>query len=181
MSKARTQRSVMMHTATRWLLCACGLLPAAACSQRAPVTMDNPELSAFVEMMMPRSIEIQKYLTRPRDFDGNEADDGLEIILAVNDSFEDPIKCVGEFQFELYTLRMASGDRLGERVAFWPVEVTDADGVRRYWDRLSRFYQFDLQFPSGVLPTGRYILNARLRTPTGEQLYDQYEFTQGGG
>ncbi|RMF82518.1 MAG: hypothetical protein D6744_06005 [Planctomycetota bacterium] len=148
------------------------------CSQRPPVTMDDPELRAFVDLMMPRSIEIQKYLTRPRDFDGNGVDDGIEIILAVNDSFDDPIKCVGEFHFELYTLRMASGDRLGERVAFWPVKVNDAEAVRQYWDRMSRFFQFDLQFPDNVLPTGRYILTARLRTPTGEQLFDQYEFSQ---
>lgn len=157
---------------------ACAAL--AGCQDRgANVSLDNPELEAFVRLMMPARIEIQRFLTKPFDFEGTGDADGLEVILATLDSFDDPVKCVGTFHFELHTMRMASGDKLGKQIAFWPVTINSDKTLVQYWQRFSRFYRFPLKLSSGTLPKGRYILSARLITPTGEKLYDTYELTYG--
>ncbi len=148
------------------------------CQDRgADVQLDNPELAEFVRLIMPKTIEIQHYLTKPFDFEGTGDADGLEVILATFDSFDDPVKCVGTFHFELHTMRMASGDKLGKRVAFWQVTIDSDETLVQYWHRYSRYYCFPLKLSSGTLPPGRYILSARLVMPTGDKLFDDYEFT----
>jgi hypothetical protein len=151
----------------------------AGCSDRPPVKAGDPQMDAFVEVMMPRSIEIQRYLTRPVDFSGSGEADGIEVVLSAEDADQDPVKCVGAFQFELYTQRKASGDPLGTRLAHWPVDLNSTQQMKKNWDRVSRFYRFPLEF-DGKLPAGEYILTASLRTPTGESLFDQYGFTHDG-
>lgn len=156
------------------------LIGAGGCQGRcADVQPENPELAAFVRLMMPAEIEIQRYLTKPFDFEGTGDADGLEVILAALDSFGDPVKCVGTFHFELHAMRMASGDKLGKQIARWPVTIDSDKTLVQYWHRYSRYYRFPLKLRSGTLPPGRYILSARLITPTGERLYDNYEFAHG--
>lgn len=157
------------------------LLGVLGCQQpNADLDLDNPELAAFVRLMMPTRIEIQHYLTKPFDFEGTGDADGLEVILAAHDSFGDPVKCVGTFHFELYKLRMASGDKRGKQTAFWPVTISSDKTLVQYWNRPTRFYRFPLKLAEGPLPPGRYILSARLITPTGDKLFDDYEFEYKG-
>jgi hypothetical protein len=149
--------------------------------ERAPVSPDNPELSAFIHILTPAKIEIQKYLTKPVSFAGNGDADGLEAIIEARDSFDDPVKVVGTFNFELSKMRRASGDKVGERVAFWTVKIDSPELIRQYWDGLARKYRFPLQLDQAPLPPGRYILNVRLLFPTGEKLMDEYEFAHEAG
>ena len=155
------------------------LLSAGCQGPAASVQLDNPELSAFVRLLMPAKIEIQHYLTKPFDFEGTGDADGLEVILTALDSFGDPVKCAGTFHFDLYTVRMASGDKLGKQIADWSATIKSDKTLVEYWDRYSRFYKFPLKLRSGKLPPGRYILNVCLITPTDDKLYDTYEFTHG--
>jgi hypothetical protein len=153
-----------------------------ACQQDSPdLRLDDPEMAAFVRLMMPREIEVQHYLTKPVSFadDGNA--DGLEVILAALDSFGDPVKVVGTFHFELHRVRMASADRLGERVALWKLEINSDETFTEYWVHLARWYRFPLQLDQGPLAPGRYILTVRLLSPTGEQLFDEYQFDHEAG
>lgn len=145
------------------------------------VAMDQSELEAYVRAMLPKRIEIRPYLTKPINFDGSGDADGLEVILEAFDRMKDPVKVAGTFQFELHTLRKASSDPLGQRIAFWPVEIRTDESFLTYWDRLARLYRFPLKLDSGPLSPGQYILSARLRVPTGETLFDQYEFKHEGG
>ena len=155
-------------------------LGAAGCQNHGgDLQADDPDLAEFVRLMMPAKIEIQHYLTKPFDFEGSGDADGLEVVVAALDSFGDPIKCVGTFHFELCTMRMASGDKLGEQVALWPVTINSDETLMRYWDRYSRYHEFPLKLGGGKLPPGRYILSARLVTPTGDKLFDDYAFTHG--
>ncbi len=171
---------------SRWivaasLVCLLGLAGTACEQKSTQVELDNPQLDAFVELIMPARIEIQHYLTRPFDFSGTGDADGLEVVLSVHDSFDDPVKCVGTFHFELYKMRMASGDKRGQRVDFWQVTIDADDTLVRYWDRVTRFYRFELQRSEGKLPPGRYILSVRLVTPTDKKLVDEYELAYGVG
>lgn len=155
------------------------LFCASGCQERRTVQPDNPELAAFMRLMMPAKIEIQHYLTKPFDFGGSGNPDGLEVILATLDAFGDPTKCVGTFHFELHTRRMASGDKLGKQIARWSATIDSDETLLEHWDRYSRYYIFHLKLASGTLPPEHYILSARLVTPTGEKLFDNYEFTYG--
>ena len=156
------------------------LIVATGCRQLGTdVRMDDPQLAAFVRLMMPAKIEIQHYLTKPYAFDDSPDVNGVEVILTTLDSFDDPIKSVGTFHFDLYTMRMASGDRLGEQVAHWPVTIDTDVTLLQYWDRLTHSYRFPLKLRNGKLPPGRYILNASLMTPAETKLFDSYEFRYG--
>ena len=165
------------------LLPAIGLLLAfSGCvADTADIQMDSPDMTAYVQLIMPTRIEIQRHWTKPVSFadDGNA--DGIEMILAAYDSFGDLTKVVGTLHFELHTRRMASADRLDKRVAFWSVELNSRRTLTEHWDPLARFYRFPLQLTATPLPPGRYILTARLVSPDDKRLVDQYEFTHQAG
>ena len=114
-----------------FLVTAC-LVPLSICacqSDRANVQLDEPELTALLRLLMPKEIEIQRYLTKPVSFAGDGNADGLEVILAALDPYGLPVKAAGAFQFELHHMRMASADRLGDRSAL-PVREHNAGRCR---------------------------------------------------
>lgn len=165
-----------------WNVCAgASVLLLAGCqAERAPISADSPELATFVNLMMPRKIEIQPYLTQPRSLDGSGNANGLEVILAAKDAFGDDVKCVGTFIVELYTQRLASGDKLGKRMGFWTIAINSEESQKAYWDRLSRFYNFKLELDAGRLEPGAYVLTVQLTPPTGDKLFSEYAFNHGG-
>ncbi len=157
-------------TWTPLLLCGCE-------AGTADLSADAPELQRFVRLVLPRRIEIQRYLTKPVQLDTGDDRDGIEVILQALDSFGDPVKCVGTFHFELREQRFASSDRLGRRIGFWKQTLDSDESIVMYWDRLSRFYRFPLQLRDTDLAPGAYVVTATLTTPTGDKLYDEYVFT----
>lgn len=170
--KRKLRRFSILSAATLVLTGVLGCQP-----NNAGVDTDNPQLDEFVRLMMPRKIEIQHYLTKPFDFGDAGDANGLEVVLSTLDSFGDSVKCVGTFNFELNTRRMSSGDKIGDRVAFWTITINSDESLVQYWDRLTRSYRFPLQLTEGILKPGRYVLTARLITPNDMRLYDEYEFT----
>jgi len=151
------------------LLTACGPKPTA-------ISTDQPELAAFVQLVLPARIEIQRYWTRPVNLAGSGAPDALEVIVSAYDSVGDSTKLVGKLNFELYTRRPASSDRLERRIGFWTVALDSKEALMRHWDSLARFYRFELQLPEPPLAPGRYILLVRLIIPGEKHLQDEYEF-----
>lgn len=149
-------------------------------SQQGQLSADNPELSQFISLVMPREIQIQRYLTKPVSVDKSGDLNGIEVILQALDSVRDPVKCVGTFHFELRTRRLASSDRLGKRIGFWKLDIRTTDAMAQYWDKLSRCYRFPLQLREGTVQPGQYVLTATLVLPTGDKLYDEYDFTHEG-
>jgi len=109
---------------------------------------------------------------------GDGSADALEVIVEARDSFDDLTKVVGTFHFDLSTRKLS--DSVGTRVAFWPVEVNTEKTMRMYRDRLSKFYHFPLQLQTPPLPAGRYNLSMWLHLPTGQRLFDEYEFDYDG-
>lgn len=156
-------------------LCGFGfaLTVAIAGCTRDEISMDDPELQTFVQQMIPRQIEVLSF-TRPVDLDDNGDDDGIEVVVNAEDAAGDPVKCFGNFQFEVYSQRMASADRLGERIAHWSVDIAADESRSEYWDALARHYRFPLELPSPPLKPGKYWIVARLRMPVGDMLDDQY-------
>ncbi len=142
---------------------------------------DNPDLADAIQLVMPRELRVEGF-TKPVSFIGDGSADGLEAVVKTLDYGGDPVKSVGTFNFELYTMRMASGDRLGERLAVWSVPVHTRDQLESFWDRFARFYRFSLRIDGARLKAGRYIINAWLVLPNGERIFDtgQFEFNYEG-
>ncbi len=149
-----------------------------ACQQSTVrIEADNPEMSAYLNMVLPARIKILSW-SRPISLDGDGTPDVLEVMLAAYDAFDDETKVVGNFQFELQTRRIS--DSIGSRVAFWSVEMTNAHTMREYLDQPTGFYRFPLKFVNGPLEPGRYLLTVWLQLPTGQRLADEYEFDYDG-
>ena len=166
------RRTRRFAAATSLAVLVCGCAP-----RQAAFRTNNPQLDAFIELMTPRRIEIQRYLTRAVSFDGSGNPDGIELVLAAKDAFDDEVKCVGTILVELYRRPKASPDRLGKRVADWQVDITTAEKLSAYWDNVARCVKLPLALPDVKLRPGRYVLTAQLTTPTGQHLQDRYEFT----
>lgn len=168
------------HRPSRGLLLTllAGLTLSGCSESRVRFQSDDPELAAYVQLVMPARIKVLEW-TKPVSLAGTGNADALEVILEARDSFDDLTKVVGTFQFELKSRRPS--DPIGSRVAFWPVKIDSEKAILMYRDRLSRFYHFPLQLDQTPLPAGRYVLTVWLHLPTGQRLSDEYEFEYDGG
>lgn len=142
------------------------------------VQTSDPELAAYLQLLLPARIEIQRFLTQPVSFAGDGNADGLEVVLAAYDASGDLTKVAGTLNFELVSRKPA--EHIGTRVALWPIEIKTEKAMRLYRDRLSRYYDFPLQLEQRPLPAGQYVLSAWLNLPAGERRFDEYEFTYEG-
>lgn len=179
MQQLRT-RIIACRIHTIGWLCA-GLLALAGSpgcsSSQSTIQADDPQVASMVQMMMPRKVEIQRYLTRPCSVPAGGEANAVEVVLAAKDRLGDDVKCVGTYNFELFKHRDSSADRLGERVGFWSVAIDSEAALAQYWDRVTRFYNFRLELDEGKLPSGRYILSAQLTPAGADRLFDEYEFS----
>ena len=150
-----------------------------ACADRnKPAPSGDPQLQAYLELVTPAKIQIQRYLTKPVSLAADGSADGLEVILAAYDAGGDLTKAAGKFQFELTTRKV--GDTIGTRVGFWPVDIDTEKSLREYRDKLSRYYEFPLALPNKPLPPGEYVVSVWLHLPEGKRLFDEYEFSYDG-
>jgi hypothetical protein len=155
-----------------------GLAALGGCAKSAKVQTSDPEVAAYLQLIEPEKIQIQRFLTQPVSFAGDGTADGLEVVLAAYDGSGDLTKIAGTLYIEL-TSRKAK-DSIGERLALWPIEIKTQQAMRLYRDRLSRYYDFPLQLEQRPLPAGQYVLSVWLNLPTGERVMDEYEFTYEG-
>ncbi len=154
------------------------LFSVAGCTTPGAGTVANPDAAAYLDLILPARVEIQRYLTRPVSFAGDGEADGLEVVLAAYDGADDLTKAVGTFRFELQARR--PGEQIGTQVASWTIGVDSQKALRTYRDRLSRFFTFPLQLDQKPLPAGRYLLAVWLHLPDQRRLYDEYEFDYDG-
>jgi len=157
-----------------WCLSFCAA--AVGCRSGGPTSLPTErERVEMLALMLPERIAIQPF-TRIKSFDQDDFPDGVVVILRPVDRFGDPVKAVGLFYFELWSYEQASGERKGQRLAFWERSIATADEVRLYWTR-AQMYEFQLAWLAGAedVPPGRkYILTATYRTPWDETIRDEY-------
>ena len=152
------------------VLCGC------ASTSPGPHDMNTPDMMAWVELMMPRKIEIQKF-TQPISRAGDGQADALEVVLGCVDSSDEFTRVIGTFQFELQRRKLAQGLKFDQRVAYWRREITTADQANEFWERYARYYRFPLAFDEGAPEPGEYVLQAQLTTPSGQHLFDELALT----
>ena len=107
------------------------------------------------------------FFTRSKDFNGDGADDGLEVRLQPLDQFGDPTKAVGSYRIEVFQYRVRTSEPRGDRLGHWFVSVLDADSSRRYYDPVDRSYVFPLQWDSAIEAGTRVIIQATYYPPAG--------------
>jgi hypothetical protein len=152
-----------------------------ACSRsETAIELDRADSGAG-QLLLPAKIEIQRYWTRPVNLEGGPEPDGMDVIVAAFDSCGDNTKMVGVLHIELYTRRPASSDKLGQRLAFWAVELNSIEQMTEHWDSLGRFYRFPLKLAAPPLAPGRYVLTVTLQPPFGDRLMDEYYFEHEAG
>lgn len=154
-----------------------GVLLAGCTPARRGVATDAEQLAEYIELVLPARIQVLEW-TKPVSLTGSGDADGLEVILAAYDAFDDETKAIGTFHFELQSWRPS--EHLGTRVAFWTVDVTTARALRSYRDHPTGFYRFPLQLVRRPLTPGTYILTVRLHLPTGRRLEDEHRFDYDG-
>ncbi len=162
------------------LAAACAAASVSACkSAQTGIKPDNAQMETYAQLVMPATIAIERSWTKPVSYARNGTADGLEVVLAVRDSAGDATKVLGTFHFELQSRKLS--ERIGTRVAFWPVQIDSEPTLRKYLDPGLHLYIFPLQLDSQPLHAGRYVLSVWLNLPGGERLFDEYEFNYDGG
>ncbi len=159
------------------LLFACAVAPLGACRSKGRTPTEESQIEAYARLVMPARLEVQRGWTKPVSYRGDGSADGLEVVLAAYDSAGELTKALGTFHLELQTRKLS--ERIGTRVAYWPIEI-DPDSLPRFRDPLMRFYCFPLRLDKPLTP-GRYVLSVWLGVPGRERLFDEYEFSYEGG
>jgi hypothetical protein len=125
-------------------------------------------------LLLPTRIKIHSF-TKVKPLYGSPLPNGIEVWIEPLDRFGDVVKVVGEFHFELYSRKPASGDPKGEQIEFWQVRIGTAKEQQTYWDRVARMYQFPLGWDFAPPPGKKYVLAATYHAPSGERLEDEFE------
>lgn len=129
-----------------------------------------------LRLMLPERIRIQPF-TSIRSFDDDQIPDGVLLVLRPEDRFGDPVKAAGHFYFELWTYVNASGERKGERLAFWERTIATESDMRTFWTH-AQMFEFQLAWVGQGLgqiePERKFVLTATWQTPWDTTVRDEY-------
>jgi hypothetical protein len=129
----------------------------------------------MVSLLMPCRIEIVEPFTRVRDFDHDNAEDGIELLLQAVNSMDNPgLQIVGGVRVELYEFVEASAEKKGRRIDQWSVDLSSVEQQQKHWNQLTQMYEFKLEVDPAVLPRRRkFVLAVTYNTPQGIHLVDE--------
>jgi len=123
-----------------------------------------PRTQDAAVMFAPVSMRIHPIFTQPKDWTGDEKDDGIEALLEFTDQFGDPTKASGTVIFELYAYQPYSPDPRGERLVNpWIGSLGTLPEQQARWNRTSRTYTFQLEYPQ-IAKQRNYVLMATFDT-----------------
>jgi len=159
------------------LLAAGTILMGAECKPGGPGNPGGMNESELNRLYGPQRIEILPF-TKFRSFDSDEIPDGLEVALRPLDDMGDPVKVYGTFMFELSQYRQASGNHAGPRLESWTQPILTAADQKRFWDRVTSTYTFQLAWEGGEFPAvgKKYLLQVTFQSPGGKRLFVDYAF-----
>ena len=149
------------------MLCCCG------CVSREFQPRPVPKIDVQ-ELLQPVTIKVHHSSRVLRKEAGGEFD-GLIVACEVKDRFGDPVKALGVMRFEAYAYARSQPGNKGARVGFWPsVSIDSLQAIQQHWDGIWGLYRFNLRWQRQVGVRDRFVLEATLTTPEGEQLSDRY-------
>jgi len=135
------------------------LIPAALSGCR-PATHPAARTPDEALLFGPRGMRVHPIFSQVKDWTGDGKPDGVEALLEFEDAFGDPTKAAGTVVFELFDYRPYNPDPRGDRLASaWIGSLRTLDEQRARWNRTSRTYAFQLQYPE-VRFERNYVLTA---------------------
>lgn len=141
-----------------------------------PEIAQGPTTEQLIDYYSPRTIRILPF-TKARSFDDDAVPDGIGVSLRPLDGTGDPVKAYGTFIFELYAHRDASGNHRGDLLQSWTQPVADPEDQKRFWERVTSTYEFQLSWEGQPIPPQKkYVLAVSFQAPGGKRLFDEYTF-----
>ncbi|HWL92240.1 MAG TPA: hypothetical protein VNT79_01785 [Phycisphaerae bacterium] len=173
----RSQMRIQSITIFAFGVLAMTLWTGSGCKRGAVSEVNGTTAEELAGFYSPRDIKVLPF-TKPRSFDmKDDIPDGIAVSLRPLDAMNDPIKAYGTFMFELYAYRPASGDRKGQWLQTWTQPVLDLDDQKKFWERVTSTYEFQLTWEGQPLqPQQKYLLVASFQAPGSDRLFDEYEF-----
>ena len=133
---------------------------------------------APINLMLPKAIRIHPF-TGARTFDEAGGIRGIDVRMEANDSYGDAAKAFGTFRFELYRFVPNSIDPKGRIVASWEESIFEPKKNLLHWDKITRTYQFKLQWDKAVPIGKRFVLVSVFSSPFSQRLTAERVFISG--
>ncbi len=137
----------------------------------AKLPSDRAEMAGYY---LPTQVEILPF-TKVGSFDSKGLPDGINAVVRPVDVMGDPTKAYGTMRFELYSYVPTSGLNKGEQLMVWTQQLNTPGDQRKYWDRVTQSYQFQLAWRQ-PLPPSKYVLEVVYENPAGVRLINDYTF-----
>jgi hypothetical protein len=148
-------------------------LEAKGSSPEAPQAVPKP-----INLMLPKAVRIHPF-TGTRTFDEAGGIKGLDVRAEVIDYYEDAAKAFGSFRFEMYHFIPNSTDPKGKRIATWDEDLLEPKKNLLHWDKITRTYEFKLQWTEAIPIGQRFVLEVTFTSPFTDRLFDQRVFISG--
>ncbi len=114
-----------------------------------------------LEGFYPEKVFVQSSFTQVKTPEEAGSEPVIEAYVGLKDQFEDPMKRLGIFRFELYPFKKASPDPRGKRFkdkGLQTFNLTAASENQRHWDKVSRAYSFELALPAEARETRQIVV-----------------------
>lgn len=101
--------------------------------------------------------------------------EGIEVRVQLKDQFDDPIKALGMFRFEIYRYQPAVSDPRGKRFKMDGVQniiLSDVPENQKHWDNITCSYHMKLAFPPEAGKDKKIVLQATFTMNSGYRLRD---------
>lgn len=95
----------------------------------------------------------------------------VDAYVGLRDQFQDPLKALGRFRFELFRYRSAHSDPRGERFDQGGVQEIDLTAVeenQRHWDNITQCYHFQLSLHEMPRKSGKIVLEVTFMLPEND-------------
>ena len=99
----------------------------------------------------------------------------IEAYVELKDQFDDPLKALGQFRFELFRYRPAAADSRGPRFTdngIQDIDLTQIEVNQQYWDTTTRNYRFKLTMPELPPNQKQFILQITFTDQTKTRFED---------
>jgi hypothetical protein len=133
---------------------------------------DKAEMAGYY---LPTQVEILPF-TKVGSFDAKGLPDGINAVVRPVDVMGDPAKAYGTMRFELFAYEPDSGLNRGEQLMVWTQSLNTPADQKKYWDRVTQSYQFQLAWRQALTPNKKYVLEVVYENPASVRLTNDYVF-----
>ena len=145
---------------------------------KAPPSDRPQSIPEPINLLLPASIRLHPF-TGTRTFDENGGIRGVDVRIEAMDHLGDATKAFGEFRFEMYKFVANSQDPKGDLIATWAEDVLSPKKNLLHWDKITRTYEFKLQWNKPIPVGNRFVLLATFKSPFTERMYAERVFISG--